>query len=262
MGGGSSKCGGGHEGQVTENRHKAMDYGERIKNKLKVLNKSVADSKTIIDTKPNYIDNILQIVNEQIPAKVKNYYNVRNAEKKKQQDIIDGLNKEITNKTESLNALFTILTEAKTGVNRMQQGVELNGNYIQAAIAGQRNLAANNSKTINQMHSSIIDENSTISNSINNNNDIYSADNSKNNNIFNSLEYISSVKFWLYVFYYILAFIVIFIFIYNKKITYSNMIFVSIILLYPIFIYTIQKRVNEIWNLIYSYLRLSPPENI
>jgi ABC-type transport system involved in cytochrome bd biosynthesis fused ATPase/permease subunit len=108
-------------------------------------------------------------------------------------------------------------------------------------------------QTINQYTKSYYDlifgQNSKLSNRINDTQytDFYSTDGQKSRYVSNDNEYLRALNYTFLIVYYILAIIVLYV-IYNLNMTqFSKIVMAVIILLYPLFIYSLQHSLHYLW---------------
>ena len=284
MGNASSNCNGNHPGEIRElkdNIGSRSDYMLGIANNIdpKIekffnLTKELKQSVTTIKTLSNIT----------IPTLRNDVIFWKNDQTERCENEIKNLKQMLEDKSQKLNDTKDHLSSIQAGISSIDEiiisqtgGVEsfMNKPIIEGACGIDGDMAANgenacetdfvknlNNYTYRQIHDTITTENETINNNIKLNTQLYSADYSKTNISLKNLNFINSVKFWLYFIYYFLLIYVIYVFIYKKMNIYYKIATILIMTLYPLFIYNIQYYFTIIWSIIYSFLRITPPENM
>jgi len=261
MGGSSSSCHGNHPGEISQKKDvitnqstymhiRASEFQGIIDSYLQsinVLNQDIEIIKSWFSVKiPNQIKAIADARQSQINLKeqlLKNAINRRDNRKRE----LDAKLIELDGKRGQYKDITTTTNKISDYISDIQGGIVSSETYIQ--------------KMYSSLYSSIQSENNVIVNSLNTNSDRYSADNSKIENKDTVTTNLLLVKFGLYILYYLLVFFGIYL-LYNSSISrFSKIAIVAILLLYPLYIYSIQYRSQIAWNTIYSRLRGSGPDN-
>jgi hypothetical protein len=280
MGNASSDCKGNHPGEIRElkdNIGSRSDYMlgiannidpkiEKFFNLTKELKQSVTTIKTLSNiTIPTLRNDVIFWKNDQTERcenEIKNLKQMLEDKSQKLNDTKDHLssiqagigsiNKTIISQTGGVESFTTTIGACGEGDQKAIGTEECKTEFIRTL----------NDRTYRQIHDTITTENDAINNNIELNTQLYSADYSKTNISLKNLKFINSVKFWLYFIYYFLLIYVIYVFIYKKMNIYYKIATILIMILYPLFIYNIQYYFTIIWSIIYSFLRITPPENM
>ena len=161
----------------------------------------------------------------------------------------------------NLNNTLAELEKCKNDYVEKQKTTERTGKYISETTRD--NIALNNvvEDTYKQIYNAIIIENGVLTNKQSEISKTTATDNSKMENQIKQTNGINNIRVILFCFYYILVAFVISLFVYKNINIYSKVLFILILIAYPLFIYNVQYFLHTLWNSTYAYLRISVPEN-
>ena len=161
----------------------------------------------------------------------------------------------------NLNNTLAELEKCKNDYVEKQKTTERTGKYISETTRD--NIALNNvvEDTYKQIYNAIIIENGVLTTKQTEISKMTETDNSKMENQIKQTNSINNIRVILFCFYYILVAFVISLFVYKNINIYSKVLFILILIAYPLFIYNVQYFLHTLWNSTYAYLRISVPEN-
>jgi hypothetical protein len=264
MGNGSSAgppCRGNAPGEIREFKDDIGNRSNWIIKEATRINGKIDEYHKTRDGLNVFVGNIKNWYYNNIPDRIKsNKWYVADQTYKKNVELQDS----IFAKDESLatlNANLAILDDTRKSHSMIEDTTLKAKAYLNTTFGGAIN-AVHESEIINlNTYNTIQIENDAILNSTNNNIEKNSASGSKNTNISTNLDNLMAVRFFLYLIYYILIIAILYIYIYKQMNIYIKIALISILLLYPLYIYNIQYYIIYLWNVIYAYTRISVPEN-
>lgn len=170
---------------------------------------------------------------------------------------------------EYANHLLQVELDAKKDkLNNLSTQTETNDLIINklgvatgAYNAKSSNTLSNTIELYKDIYDFITVENNNISKDNVKYNELYSSDGSKIKETAVSTGYLKTVRFWMFFMYYILVLIVIYFVLFKNMNIYLKIVFVIILLAYPIYIYNFQYNFHKLWNTVYAYLRISVQKN-
>jgi hypothetical protein len=255
------RCNGTHPAHINDIRNRSrnsvnyivqnVDRIDNLIKKYKDAEKRVNDDTQNIEwwysvRIPDRIAELKRIETAQIVKKQGEYDDAvihRDKRKKLLEEMFKKLNNLHTNSATLDTDINTVTTNTN---NKKGENIKLDGIINQ---------------TYKQIYNAVRTENDILFSKNENINELYSADKSKMEQQQSKNTWVMSIRFWLFILYYILIIFIGYLMIYADINFYSKLILLFILVVYPLYIYNVQYTLHSLWNILYANLRTYGPEN-
>lgn len=261
MGNGGSRCNGTHPDHINDTRNQTQNSVNFIVQNIDRIEKLI---KIYHDAEKRVNDDIQNIewwYSVHIPDRISELKRIEAAQIVKKQGEYDDAVIYRDKRKKLLEEMFIILNNLHANSATLDTDINTVTTNTNNKKGANIKLDGIINQTYKQIYNAVHTENDILFSKTENINELYSADKSKMEQQQSKNSWLMSIRFWLFILYYILVIFIVYVMIYADMNFYSKLILLFILVVYPLYIYNVQYTLHSLWNMLYANVRITGPEN-